>query len=65
MFTGNNIPEEIRFLDINGKLSYSQKTSSPRGQTIEINISNLPQGVYVAEIVSSMGLFRQKLIKLE
>ncbi|MBP9068455.1 MAG: T9SS type A sorting domain-containing protein [Bacteroidia bacterium] len=65
MFTGNNIPEEIRFLDINGKLSYSQKTSSPRGQTIEINISSLPKGVYVAEIVSSMGLFRQKLIKLE
>jgi hypothetical protein len=65
VFTGNYIPEEIKFKDINGKLSYSQKIPSSGSQKIEIHISSLPKGVYVAEIITPVGVFRQKLIKLE
>ncbi len=65
VFTENYVPEEIRFLDLNGKLSYSQKISSTTGKKIEINISALPKGVYVVEIGTSVGIVRKKLIKLE
>ncbi|MBK7311115.1 MAG: T9SS type A sorting domain-containing protein [Sphingobacteriaceae bacterium] len=65
VFTGNYTPEEIRLIDINGKLSYSQKIFSQKGQKIEINIGTLPKGIYVAEIATPVGLVRQKLVKLE
>ena len=63
--TGNSFAQEIRFLDINGKLSYSQKIPLATGQKITISISTLPKGVYIAEIVTATGTSRQKLIKLE
>ena len=63
--TGNSFAQEIRFLDINGKLSYSQKIPLATGQKITITISTLPKGVYIAEIVTATGTSRQKLIKLE
>ena len=63
--TGNSFAQEIRFLDINGKLSYSQKIPLATGQKIMITISTLPKGVYIAEIVTATGTSRQKLIKLE
>jgi len=63
--TGNYFLEEIRFLDINGKLSYSQKILSPTSQKLEINIGTLSKGVYIAEIITPIGIVRQKLIKLE
>lgn len=63
--SGNYFAQEVRFLDINGKLSYSQKTPSSTDQKITINISTLTKGVYVAEIVTGVGIVRHKLIKLE
>jgi len=62
---GNDHPEDIKFMDVNGKLSCSHKIVSTSDQKIELNISTLPVGVYVVELITSKAILRQKLIKLE
>ncbi len=57
-----HLPLEIRFLDMNGKINLTRTISST---TSEINIGTLSKGIYIAEITSSAGIIRQKLIKLE
>ncbi len=57
----NNFGHTINIFDIQGKLVYS-KTNLPQNSAIEINISFLPSGIYLAKLKSPDKVFSKKII---
>lgn len=61
---GEDLPQSLKFLNVNGKESYSFRIPSNQNHKFELNISDIPNGVYIIEMPSRFGILRQKLIKM-
>ncbi len=59
-FNSPNTIEKISIYDLTGKQVLTQKQS---GKTIELNVSALPSGVYIAKVKTNKGAETVKLIK--
>lgn len=50
----------VKFYDLNGRLVLENENVED-----QINVSQLPQGVYILEIETAIGVLREKLIKVD
>ena len=57
--------KEVKIIDNLGKISISSKEISREGNSISIDITFLPKGIYYAIIYSEHELFNAKFIKVE
>ena len=59
-FQSKAMIEEIQVFNLSGQMVL---TSKQTGNSIQVNIANLPSGIYLAKIKSAQGWSSQKLIK--
>jgi hypothetical protein len=59
-FSSKSIMEEIQIFNVSGQHLMTLKNS---GTHLEINVSSLPSGIYLAKIKTAQGWIGQKLIK--
>jgi hypothetical protein len=55
---------EVKLMDLDGKIVFSQKLETSSQKQHEIEIRSIPAGIYVMEFRGSAGSARQKLVKL-
>lgn len=62
--TGTNEYYTVSIFDIHGKAVYETKGSSTNGNVqMQINISNLPSGIYLARVISGKNVICGKILK--
>lgn len=62
-FNDNSV--EIKILDLSGRYVFINKTFKISANTVTINISNLPDGVYIMKLADKYNLYDLKVIKMK
>jgi hypothetical protein len=64
-FLAHSSANEIKLMDLNGKIVFAQKFDATSQKKHEFDISHLPAGIYTAELSGLSGNTRQKIVKID
>jgi hypothetical protein len=60
--TGTKVIERVNIYDVSGSMQFSRKVDIATSQNYELNISNLPNGVYLLETLGENGRSINRLV---